>query len=183
MRARAAPPRPSSITGTIEATSSFAAGVYLYAGGSVTNQAGGIIDGPDTGIGMYMSGTVVNSGTVVGTSDYGIRFETTGSVTNASGGLIKGGIAGVEILGTAGTVGNYGTIQGTGTSSKVLSSSTAACHQWRRRHDQQQRPRRLHHRHHGTVTNSWHDHGDREVSASTSVSSSLWAAASATRVA
>jgi len=60
-------------------------GVYLYTGGSVTNQAGGIIDGPETGIGMVKSGTVANSGTIVGTSDYGIRLQSSGSVTNASG--------------------------------------------------------------------------------------------------
>ena len=92
-------------------------GVDLTAGGSGANYAGGLIKGYN-GIGyngLYTlgsgSGTVTNSGTIIGYGNAGITLYG-GSVGNDAGGLIQGYRAGVYI-GTAATVMNSGTIAGT----------------------------------------------------------------------
>ena len=66
--------------------------------------------------------TVANSGTIktTGTGSVGILLESGGSVTNgqsgSTGGLIESAGIGVEIFGSAGSVTNFGTIEGTGSS-------------------------------------------------------------------
>jgi hypothetical protein len=99
-------------------------GVYLGAGGSVTNAASASITGRTWGVEVTSNtGTVVNSGTVGGGSVYsgyyhlgfyggGVYLGAGGSVTNAASASITGVYAGVEITGAAGTVVNSGTIAG-----------------------------------------------------------------------
>jgi uncharacterized protein with beta-barrel porin domain len=91
-----------SITGTYNQV-----GVKLEAGGSVTNQVGGVITG---GVNIYL-GTVINSGSVTGGNGTGVFVATDGVVTNQNGGTISGGFNGVNVNGN-GTVTNAGTITG-----------------------------------------------------------------------
>ncbi|MCU1340461.1 MAG: putative outer rane autotransporter barrel precursor, partial [Bryobacterales bacterium] len=111
-------------------------GVYLREGGSVTNQAGGVISGGSSGV--YVNngaGTVTNAGSITGgtgatnngvllsaggsvtnqaggaISGYtGVDLKAGGSVTNQAGGVISGGNLGVYVAGGAGTVTDAGTI-------------------------------------------------------------------------
>jgi fibronectin-binding autotransporter adhesin len=93
-------------------------GVYLTVGGSVTNNAGALIQGYGAGIAVLTQpGTIVNSGTIIATAgspSYGVSLAAGGSVTNAASGLISGGTSGIIVQGLAGTIGNGGTITGTG---------------------------------------------------------------------
>jgi hypothetical protein len=57
--------------------------------------------------------TVANTGTIAGTSHYGVFLVTGGLVTNAASASITGSYTGVLILGDAGTVDNDGSIAGT----------------------------------------------------------------------
>src|SRR5439155_22351848 len=74
---------------------------------------------------IYGSGAaawyVVNSGTVVGNKNddvsTGIALTGGGTIRNAPGGRIAGVLNGAYIFGSAGTVRNFSTIEGTGTSS------------------------------------------------------------------
>ena len=79
--------------GTIKDTGTVGNGVHLTAGGKVTNGAtsatGALIQGAVDGI--YINGgvgTVVNNGTILGTSHYGVNMQAAGSVVNTSTGLI-----------------------------------------------------------------------------------------------
>jgi hypothetical protein len=92
-------------------------GIYLSAGGSVTNQSTGTISGDeavDGGIGIAagFSGalTVVNAGSIVG-SFFGVGLEVGGTVSNQSSRTISGhyGISGFN---TTFTVVNGGSIAG-----------------------------------------------------------------------
>jgi hypothetical protein len=90
-------------------------GLYLPAGGSVTNESAGSIGGSN--IGVYVltaAGTVFNSGKITGTSRDGVLLDAGGSVTNESGGSIGGGLTGVYIVGGVGTLDNFGSIAGSG---------------------------------------------------------------------
>ncbi len=94
-------------------------GVYLPNGGSVTNVAGGVIEGTQTGVKIAGSaGTVSNQGTIAGDSELGAGASLLqgGTVVNGIAGttvssaLIYGAGYGVAVTGAAGTVTNYGTI-------------------------------------------------------------------------
>jgi uncharacterized protein with beta-barrel porin domain len=112
-------------TGSITGTPTYGIGVYLKAGGSVTNQVttvgastiAGVISGYT---GIFISnaaGTVTNYGTITGTGTGGsgvVLGAAGGSVTNQVGGVISGGSRGIYILNAAGTVTNAGSITGTG---------------------------------------------------------------------
>jgi uncharacterized protein with beta-barrel porin domain len=93
-------------------------GVFLTVGGSVTNNAGALIQGYGAGIAVLTQpGTIINAGTITATAtspSYGISLAAGGSVTNAASGLISGGTSGIIVQGVAGTIGNSGTITGTG---------------------------------------------------------------------
>jgi hypothetical protein len=88
-------------------------GVYLAAGGTVTNLSGGVIFGGIGGIAVAGgSGIVSNDGDIHVTTlqGNGVTLEGDGSVTNLADGDIIADFAGVAIYGGVGTVTNSGTI-------------------------------------------------------------------------
>ena len=107
--------------GTISDTASSAlSGGIRAQGGTITNNAGGLIKGVQ---GIYNQGvgvtTVFNFGTIKGTGSNGwgaVGLRASGNVTNAAGGVLEG-YAGVMLQGVTGdslaTVLNQGTIIGT----------------------------------------------------------------------
>jgi hypothetical protein len=106
----------ATVTGTLR-------GIFL-GGGTVTNLAGGQITG--TG-GVYITGatgTVMNAGTVAGTSGNGTFILNGGSVTNLADGQISSR-TGVGVgfgVGGAGTVTNAGTISSGGSNAVGFSN-------------------------------------------------------------
>ena len=108
--------------GSIESQSGFA--IDITGGGSVTNGASGAPEGTILGsVGVAITGgpgTVANFGTIegVGQAGAGVTLAAGGLVTNGSGAdttALISGDEGVNIGGAAaGTVNNYGTIEGLG---------------------------------------------------------------------
>lgn len=104
--------------GTIEGTGSIGVGVFLPAGGSVSNNAAtASISGTLTGVDVSGSvGTIVNLGTISasGSVGVGVRLTTGGTVTNGSSVVTTASIYGyrygVVISGTPGTLINYNSI-------------------------------------------------------------------------
>jgi hypothetical protein len=99
------------------------AGIYLYAGGSVTNEAGGTISGY---VGVYASGggTVTNSGVIEATGNStiafgGFFFFNAGVVLRYGGELVN--TAGATISGSLGALAAYGSI--TNEASGVISGT------------------------------------------------------------
>ncbi|MDE2333367.1 MAG: Hint domain-containing protein [Rhodospirillales bacterium] len=92
--------------------------VELSAGGALTNAAGGILTGPGNGFegGSSAAATVLNAGTIEGTSGVGVYLRGGGYLSNAFGGSIIGGFGvsegtyGVNVA--AFTMINAGTISG-----------------------------------------------------------------------
>lgn len=104
--------------GTIGATVGYASAIQFNLGGSVTNQASGVIAGGGQGIFIDgAAGTVTNLGSIYGVSGHGVVLGAGGTVrvgsSEAPGGSILGYDTGVELFGAPGTVLNYGTIAGT----------------------------------------------------------------------
>jgi uncharacterized protein with beta-barrel porin domain len=98
-------------------------GVYLKAGGSVTNSVGGVISGESYGVNVKNSpGTVINYGSITGKYQSGVNLGAGGSVTNQVLGVITGANGGVSIY--AGTVSNFGSITSTGGFTTGVSVST-----------------------------------------------------------
>jgi hypothetical protein len=100
--------------GSIAGSPTSGVGIFLSAGGSVTNHNSGSISG-FTGIYDSQTLSVVNDGSIVGTLGGGIVLDSGGSVNNAAAASIILGNDGVDINGNAGTVVNDGSIAGTGT--------------------------------------------------------------------
>ncbi len=101
--------------GTIRAQLGY--GVYLAAGGAVTNgqsgSAAALISGPSDGVFITgTTGTVSNYGTITGAGFDGIQLYRSGNVANGAGAVISGGTNGVAIQHTGGSVNNLGTISG-----------------------------------------------------------------------
>ncbi len=103
-------------------------GIYLGAGGRVTNgrsgSSAGLISGGGSGVVIQGgAGTLANFGTIAGGNRDGVGLLAGGSVTNghsgSSRGLISGYFHGVEIEGTSGTVANFGTIESTSTATAL----------------------------------------------------------------
>ena len=93
-----------------------ARGVSLAAGGTVTNESGGLISGGTRGVDITgAAGIVTNAGSIAGGTQQGVRLVHGGSVTNMAGGKISGAAsyAAVYIL-NGGTVTNQngGSIDG-----------------------------------------------------------------------
>src|SRR5579862_850613 len=98
--------------GTIANTDSTAPDIYLGHGGQVTNGAGGLIAGLNTGVVLGAPGTVVDSGAITGGSGTAIAFGGSGGNLLALehgyqlGGsvVVAGGANTLELLGAAGAV-------------------------------------------------------------------------------
>ena len=93
------------------------AGINLKYGGIVTNLSTGTISGGGiyAGYSAGDTGTIVNSGVILGNSVYGgVYLKQGGTVTNLAGGTISanGGAYGIRIAHANGTVTNGGTING-----------------------------------------------------------------------
>lgn len=108
--------------GTIDAGN---AGVYLFAGGTVTNGKSGATTGLITGsMGIQGTGgavTVTNFGTISAPGGYAILLNAGGIVTNSAGARLSG-LVGALIQGGAGTVINSGKIIGSGGTAVKLGS-------------------------------------------------------------
>ena len=91
-------------------TGTYAFGVAIRNGGSLTNSVSGVIAGQTNGVNVIGAGTVVNLGSITSAHGDGIRFAAGGYIGNGSSGVISG----VVIYGGAGTVANAGSIAGYG---------------------------------------------------------------------
>ena len=114
---------PGSVTnspgGTIEGHS----GIYLGAGGTVSNAATALIESR-TGQGVLFGdggGAISNAGTMLntGTAHSPIEMEAGGSVANLAGGLISGYYHAIDIYGVA-TVTNAGSIANSDTAKSAV---------------------------------------------------------------
>ena len=113
-------------TGTIESSptkivasspSNYYDGVYLGAGGSVTNTGSGTIFGSISGIDIAGgSGTVSNTGTILTTTlqGNGVALEDGGTVINSGTGSLYGDFSGVSVYGAAGFITNSAAIGAVG---------------------------------------------------------------------
>ena len=97
--------------GSIAGNPTSGVGVYLSAGGSVTNHSSGSISG-FTGIYDSQALSVVNFGSIMGPLGGGIVLNSGGSVNNAASASVILGLDGVDINGSAGTAFNDGSIAG-----------------------------------------------------------------------
>jgi hypothetical protein len=110
-----------SVTNQGTITGTTVAGVYLSAGGDVSNQSGGNIAGGDAGILVLTAdGTVTNQGLIEELDPYagqtfavgGVLLLAGGSLDN-NGGTIVGASYGVDVANALGTVTNSGLISNT----------------------------------------------------------------------
>jgi hypothetical protein len=107
--------------GTIEGTGTAGEGIYLKAGGSISNGGTALISGGFDGILAAAAGTVSNAGTIEGQGNAGVLLLFAGgSIANSGSTALISGHYGIAIGGANGTVANAGTIQGTGTSGAHL---------------------------------------------------------------
>ncbi|MDV3257864.1 MAG: autotransporter-associated beta strand repeat-containing protein [Sphingomonas sp.] len=98
-------------SGTIESLAENGRGVYLYAGGEVTNHAPGVIEGA-TGIALGAASTVSNDGAIIGNEGNGIVLAGGGTVTNLANGAISGSESGIHSEGAPLVLENEGAISG-----------------------------------------------------------------------
>jgi hypothetical protein len=110
--------------GTIACTGTLGQPAVYVGGGLLTNGGGGdttaVVKGQEA-VGVVSRGTVANLGFIDGTGlssgDYGIVFDGGGRLTNGSGAnhtAKVAGYGGVEVIGGAGSINNYGTIAALG---------------------------------------------------------------------
>jgi hypothetical protein len=89
------------------------AAVYLYAGGSVVNMAGGTLEGASSGVIVTNGfGTIINAGLIDGIGYDGVSLNHGGSVVNMAAGTILGAHIGVYTGYAGASVANYGVIAG-----------------------------------------------------------------------
>jgi hypothetical protein len=106
--------------GTIVAEGTNSVGLWLLAGGSISNResgsTGGLVEGNFSGVEIQgATGTVVNFGSIESSSGWGAYFAAGGMISNY--GVISTtstAHAGVSFHNTAGAVTNNGTIESTG---------------------------------------------------------------------
>ncbi len=94
-------------TGQMNNTGTIIGSGTIVTSGRFTNSGTVIADA--TGVSGVSGGAIVNSGTIIGTSDTGVNLGAGGSLTNAAGGLVQGGRFGVQ-AGVGAVVSNAGTI-------------------------------------------------------------------------
>jgi uncharacterized protein with beta-barrel porin domain len=98
-------------SGTIMGTSG--TGVQLTSAGTLTNMAGGLIQGGQYGVQVGSGGTVANAGTILDDLTAGASLGSNSVLSNATTGTISG-VTGVIFTGTGASLTNNGTITGTG---------------------------------------------------------------------
>ncbi len=94
-------------TGQMNNTGTIIGSGTIVTSGRFTNSGTVIADA--TGVSGVSGGAIVNSGTIIGTSDTGVNLGAGGSLTNAAGALVQGGRFGVQ-AGVGAVVSNAGTI-------------------------------------------------------------------------
>jgi hypothetical protein len=103
--------------GSILANGTGSTGVWLQAGGAVSNSAGDTIESQGEGVSFDGGlGSLANSGTIAGALYGAVYMQAGGYVGNTRGGLVQGfsGIAGGETSGVTLHVVNAGVVEGTG---------------------------------------------------------------------
>ena len=95
------------------------AGVYLEAGGAVTNQSSGKIAGLAVGVAFKnTAGTIANFGTITstttGSAGAGVYLGEGGVLTNQANGLITAYRGAVSVKGSSAAIVNFGTLRDTG---------------------------------------------------------------------
>ncbi len=110
-------------SGTLQsATTGFDSAVQFNGvGGSVDNQAGGVISAAG-GINIGGAGVVQNSGQISGTNSNAVSISGGGSVTNSAAGIISSTGGAISITGAAGTVENSGSVSSTGSFAVSMSA-------------------------------------------------------------
>ena len=98
----------ANILDFVAAGGGVSAGVYLRAGGTVSNS--GTIAGEESGIQAGGDASVTNNGLIVGIGLYGLELAAGGRLTNSAGAGISGGRNGVSVSGGPGTIINSGNI-------------------------------------------------------------------------
>ena len=101
-------------------------GMYFFpaaGAGTVINEASASVYGATTGIAFKNGGTVTNTGTITGHSQFGVYGDPTkgATVTNVAAGYIIGGTDGVLLKGTS-TVSNAGKIKGGTAAGAILNA-------------------------------------------------------------
>ncbi|HEX4504585.1 MAG TPA: Hint domain-containing protein [Alphaproteobacteria bacterium] len=118
-------PGTVSNSGTLEATAPGGRAVLMYTGGTITNDAGGLISAGASGLliggdAPTQTSLVDNAGTIIGASNVGVRISGHGVLTNELSGEIAGN-QGVVLFGS-GLIENAGTIAGVAVGVAVSSS-------------------------------------------------------------
>jgi Hint domain len=119
--------------GTIGGGTSGYAGVVLGDGGTVVNQAGGLLTGYKHGVDVAnAAGTVINAGSIgipsiFGSQPSGVALYAGGAVTNQAGGTISGAVG--VTLGGSGDVTNAGMITGVARAGVRLSAGGSVTNQ------------------------------------------------------
>ena len=105
--------------GTISETGPTGGGVYLAAGGTVSNVAGGLITSNTVGVDVLGLATVVNAGTITGSGGTAVSFGAAGSRLVVDPGAMFHGIAAATGVGNTlelGSSASVGTLTGLGSS-------------------------------------------------------------------
>lgn len=111
----------TSVTGTFTNTANFTNDGTITSntigitdnGGTIVNNAGGLIQGGQYGVVIGAGGTVTNAGTILDDAIAGAALGNNAVLTNVPGGLVSG-VTGVLFIGTGASVSNAGTITGSG---------------------------------------------------------------------